>query len=253
MENLDPKEKAKEDEYARSGMMMLITIAILFIVIIVMLCLHMHVRWFLLRNRHSHQHPPRRNTRNRHRSRSRFIFYVDPALTTASRGLDASVIASLPLFTFSRSSEAAECAVCLSEFEEGETGRVLPKCKHSFHVECIDMWFESHSTCPLCRVHVEVPVEPEVIVNNNVSETEPGSNSEDANSNSSSSTSSSSSSSFKSVGEESSSSSYESATSSFRLSMSRMLSLKRILSREKKELSSSVAELDVERGGDSVS
>ncbi|KAH9292280.1 hypothetical protein KI387_042534, partial [Taxus chinensis] len=44
-----------------------------------------------------------------------------------------------------------DCAVCLSEFTENEKGRILPKCKHSFHIECIDMWFHSHSTCPLCR------------------------------------------------------------------------------------------------------
>ncbi|CAI0466895.1 unnamed protein product [Linum tenue] len=48
-----------------------------------------------------------------------------------------------------------ECAVCLSEFEEKEAGRTLPKCGHSFHTECIDMWFHSHSTCPLCRSPVE--------------------------------------------------------------------------------------------------
>ncbi|KNA04688.1 hypothetical protein SOVF_197360 [Spinacia oleracea] len=34
---------------------------------------------------------------------------------------------------------------------EGEKARLLPKCNHGFHVECIDMWFQSHSTCPLCR------------------------------------------------------------------------------------------------------
>lgn len=28
---------------------------------------------------------------------------------------------------------------------------MLPKCKHGFHVECIDMWFHSNNTCPLCR------------------------------------------------------------------------------------------------------
>lgn len=48
-----------------------------------------------------------------------------------------------------------ECAVCLSEFREGEVGRKLPKCNHSFHIDCIDMWFLSHSTCPLCRAGVQ--------------------------------------------------------------------------------------------------
>ncbi|KAJ7955955.1 RING-H2 finger protein [Quillaja saponaria] len=44
-----------------------------------------------------------------------------------------------------------ECPVCLSVFEEGEEVRKLPRCKHSFHALCIDMWLYSHSDCPLCR------------------------------------------------------------------------------------------------------
>ncbi|KAG6734782.1 hypothetical protein I3842_01G286700 [Carya illinoinensis] len=43
------------------------------------------------------------------------------------------------------------CAVCLSEFEDGEELRTFPGCMHSFHVPCIDMWLYSHSTCPICR------------------------------------------------------------------------------------------------------
>ncbi len=44
-----------------------------------------------------------------------------------------------------------ECAVCLSDFEEEDDLRLLPGCKHVFHKDCIDVWFQSHSTCPLCR------------------------------------------------------------------------------------------------------
>lgn len=47
-----------------------------------------------------------------------------------------------------------DCAVCLSAFEEGEEVRKLPRCKHSFHTPCIDMWLYSHSDCPLCRAQV---------------------------------------------------------------------------------------------------
>ncbi|XP_052187893.1 RING-H2 finger protein ATL39-like [Diospyros lotus] len=43
------------------------------------------------------------------------------------------------------------CPVCLCDFEEGEELRSLGECKHSFHVDCIDMWLYSHSTCPVCR------------------------------------------------------------------------------------------------------
>lgn len=50
-----------------------------------------------------------------------------------------------------------ECAVCLSVFEEGEEVRQLPRCRHSFHALCIDMWLYSHLDCPLCRSPVDPP------------------------------------------------------------------------------------------------
>lgn len=50
--------------------------------------------------------------------------------------------------------EAADCAVCLTEFREGESLRLLPKCGHAFHVQCIDAWLRSRSNCPLCRVSI---------------------------------------------------------------------------------------------------
>ncbi|KAF5729813.1 putative RING-H2 finger protein ATL5M precursor [Tripterygium wilfordii] len=45
----------------------------------------------------------------------------------------------------------AECAICLSEFVEGEGIQVLGRCKHGFHVQCIQKWLSFHSSCPTCR------------------------------------------------------------------------------------------------------
>ncbi|KAI4335243.1 hypothetical protein L6164_013907 [Bauhinia variegata] len=47
-----------------------------------------------------------------------------------------------------------ECPVCLSVFEEGEQVTKLPRCNHSFHALCIDMWLYSHFDCPICRTPV---------------------------------------------------------------------------------------------------
>ncbi|KAF9615020.1 hypothetical protein IFM89_021591 [Coptis chinensis] len=57
-----------------------------------------------------------------------------------------------------------ECSVCLSVFEDGEDIRELPRCKHSFHAPCIDMWLYSHSDCPLCRAFVGPPVSHNLVL-----------------------------------------------------------------------------------------
>ncbi|KAH0904427.1 hypothetical protein HID58_043930, partial [Brassica napus] len=69
-----------------------------------------------------------------HRPTMVFFAATDPS-HTASRGLDPAVVKSLPVFTFSGATQKdpIDCAVCLSEFEDGEPGRVLPGCKHAFH------------------------------------------------------------------------------------------------------------------------
>ncbi|KAK1398853.1 RING-H2 finger protein ATL5 [Heracleum sosnowskyi] len=73
------------------------------------------------------------------------------------KGLSPFVVKSLPIFLYSSNSHdpVLECAVCLSEFQENQSGRVLPGCNHVFHVQCIDTWFVSHSDCPLCRTRVD--------------------------------------------------------------------------------------------------
>ncbi|CAO2828874.1 unnamed protein product [Amaranthus hypochondriacus] len=43
-----------------------------------------------------------------------------------------------------------ECCVCLCKFEDEEEVSEL-SCKHFFHKNCLDKWFNQHSTCPLCR------------------------------------------------------------------------------------------------------
>lgn len=66
-------------------------------------------------------------------------------------GLDDASMASLPKKEVSKGDAATDCAVCITELAPGDTARVLPRCGHGFHVDCVDMWLKSHSTCPLCR------------------------------------------------------------------------------------------------------
>ncbi|KAJ0984932.1 hypothetical protein J5N97_003288 [Dioscorea zingiberensis] len=69
-------------------------------------------------------------------------------------GVDQSYIDTLPIFLYKAIiglKDPFDCAVCLCEFEGDDKLRLLPKCSHAFHLECIDTWLLSHSTCPLCR------------------------------------------------------------------------------------------------------
>ncbi|CAJ1963359.1 unnamed protein product [Sphenostylis stenocarpa] len=250
-----------EKSYSLNGKIMFSAIVLLLFVVLVMLCLHIYARWYLRRARR------RQLLRQRELRRTQLVFYNDAATPAAvSRGLDAAVLASLPVFTYdsvAHPDNAPECAVCLSEFKAGEPGRVLPKCNHSFHTECIDMWFHSHATCPLCRAPVERPPEPEVVIT--VREVEIGSiSSEGENRTGSTSPSSSSVGSRKSlVGvtvevPPREGNFRDEDSSSFRSPMSRMLSFTRILSRDRRgNVSPSScggdcspgAQCDAERGG----
>lgn len=73
-----------------------------------------------------------------------------------STGLKKDVLQVIPIAIYQQTAgkttrAAADCAICLTEFEEGEKIRVLPRCDHCFHVTCVDKWLGTHSSCPTCR------------------------------------------------------------------------------------------------------
>ena len=49
------------------------------------------------------------------------------------------------------------CPVCLSDFAEGETVRVLPACMHYFHAACVGEWLRGNDTCPVCLAAAPPP------------------------------------------------------------------------------------------------
>ncbi|KAK1303805.1 RING-H2 finger protein ATL79 [Acorus calamus] len=69
---------------------------------------------------------------------------------------------SLPALVFSASGKAGlageegVCAICLSEFVEGEEVRVLPSCRHGFHGRCVEGWLSKRASCPTCRAVCEL-------------------------------------------------------------------------------------------------
>ncbi|RYR43471.1 hypothetical protein Ahy_A08g039878 [Arachis hypogaea] len=111
-------------------------------VIIVVLALHIYARVVL-----------------RRQARRRFAIH-QLSLTVQAQaqahehntGLDPNVIASLPTFIYKRKKreeeedEDGECAVCLSGVEDEQEVRLLPNCKHSFHVaSCLHRYMAGFS------------------------------------------------------------------------------------------------------------
>ncbi|ERN08202.1 hypothetical protein AMTRI_Chr09g17550 [Amborella trichopoda] len=67
-----------------------------------------------------------------------------PAVAAAPPALVYSAGMGLP-------GSVAECAICLTEFCDGERIRVLPNCGHGFHAGCVERWLAAHVSCPTCR------------------------------------------------------------------------------------------------------
>ncbi|WOK91518.1 hypothetical protein Cni_G00209 [Canna indica] len=166
-----PPDDAGQDNNMNTSILATALIS-LALVMAVVLFLHLYVRLVLGRRLPAGRRS-RLTTIGSFRLHAATILIEDPPTTV---GLDPSTIAALPSFPYEKTTGAedessAECAVCLSAVEDGEMTRLLPGCKHLFHVGCIDMWLASHVTCPVCRAMVEPPPATPVRVSN-VGETE---------------------------------------------------------------------------------
>ncbi|CAN8239484.1 unnamed protein product [Cochlearia groenlandica] len=151
----------------------LTAIIVLFVAVLFVLILHLYAKlyWWRLDHLQQQQQQQQQNQEEeeeeeeedtssssslssialQRRQRRRFIF-----VPGQESGLTPFDLNSLPIVFFRQDGccskdGGVECAICLSELVNGDKTRLLPKCNHSFHVECIDMWFQSHSTCPICR------------------------------------------------------------------------------------------------------
>lgn len=109
--------------------------------------------------------------RRRRRRRSR-----DPSAPAgvgsegAKAGLDPAILASFPTLPYAavrgvqEGKCGAECAVCLAEFRGSDAVRLLTVCCHAFHPACIDLWLETHTTCPLCRSDLQAPPDEAAVI-----------------------------------------------------------------------------------------
>lgn len=123
-----------------------IIIIILAVIFFLSGCLHLLIR-FIAR-------APRRDPGDNPDSVTALTGQLQQLFHLHDSGVEQAFIDTLPLFLYKAVrglKEASDCAVCLCEFEGEDTLRLLPKCSHAFHADCIDTWLLSHSTCPLCR------------------------------------------------------------------------------------------------------
>ena len=78
-------------------------------------------------------------------------------LKTTLEGQNREDLTAFPIIVYSKFKDLkmgnaeTECAVCLNELKEQDNLRLLPKCDHVFHMDCIDAWLACHETCPVCR------------------------------------------------------------------------------------------------------
>jgi Ring finger domain len=101
------------------------------------------------------------NTHGR-RPQSDYIPPIFFSYDVEGRGVDSSIIKSIPVVTFRKGEDGEktknvsshECAVCLADFQEKEIIKVLPGCSHAFHIDCIDTWLQFNVNCPMCRAVV---------------------------------------------------------------------------------------------------
>ncbi|KAG0628434.1 hypothetical protein M758_1G026200 [Ceratodon purpureus] len=168
----------EDDRYIVTTKIMVLALAVLFAVVFFVVCLHIYAKWIWrtspARGPVSFSFWPRRR-RNRASPGNEIVLDADALDINMVMGLGKSAVEALPKFRYKTadhlktSTDAGdshlECPICLGKFEEDEMGRALPKCGHSFHLECIDMWLYSHSTCPLCRAILEPDADESISLN----------------------------------------------------------------------------------------
>jgi len=55
------------------------------------------------------------------------------------------------LFRNENESISEECSICRHLLNDNDICRKINQCNHIFHQNCLDTWFNRHTTCPICR------------------------------------------------------------------------------------------------------
>lgn len=88
------------------------------------------------------------------------------------KGLKKEFREMLPIIVFKESFSVrdTQCSVCLGDYQAEDRLQQIPGCGHTFHLNCIDHWLATHTTCPLCRLSLisssKTPPASEADINN---------------------------------------------------------------------------------------
>ncbi|XP_030500208.2 RING-H2 finger protein ATL79 [Cannabis sativa] len=127
---------------------------ILLCALICALALNTAIRCFLRGQQHNHRSRP---VATEGSSRLQHQQQQQQQQQKSNVGVAAAALEGVPALVYSAEVQTklagaeTECAICLSEFEEGQGIRVMARCNHGFHDQCIHQWLSSHSSCPTCR------------------------------------------------------------------------------------------------------
>ncbi|XP_022147271.1 RING-H2 finger protein ATL67-like [Momordica charantia] len=150
---------------SRIGLGYAIAIALAFLVLLSALLLAFYVCCRASRSRRLHSRPSAAPSRSDAGIILPQIIFVaeDDAAAGPDRdddsgvvGLDQAVINSYPKFPFSKDKTMGGgtncvCSICLCDYKEAEMLRMMPECRHFFHLCCIDAWLKLNGSCPVCR------------------------------------------------------------------------------------------------------
>ncbi|XP_058085743.1 RING-H2 finger protein ATL70-like [Magnolia sinica] len=102
--------------------------------------------YFCARTHSSPPHQPQELHRPRHQ----------PPIADNEMGIDEATLLSYPTLLYSHAKihnkdTTSCCSICLADYKDKDMLRLLPDCRHIFHVKCVDTWLRLHPTCPVCR------------------------------------------------------------------------------------------------------
>ncbi|XP_057979888.1 RING-H2 finger protein ATL67-like [Malania oleifera] len=155
-----PTHSSISQSVTNLGLGYAIAIALGFLVLLSTVLLASYVCCRASRPRSRHSRNPNPNSASDGIILPRVIFVAeddddDAADENPAAGLDQTVINSYPKFPFVKSGDLGNagtmCSICLCEYRESEMVRMMPDCRHYFHLLCIDAWLKLNGSCPVCR------------------------------------------------------------------------------------------------------